>query len=621
VHPPPPLPPGSEVVNLLDDVRNEPNHCTLEKLVALPGMGRGLGSPTLMVFLKIQAVQSIQLDPFNARLADATNEQIPGADAVRQGARDIIRGLIHWAGILQRMANIPLFGRAEDLALPSSEISTHVILMPYWRVDSARMVLNWLVDQLNNYLSNPRDWLGCNIRNEVSLLSKQCRPFGVGGTNTLHFIRAARSQGIPVHTLPEGLVVYGQGANSRWFRSTTSDRTPYLGMLVAQDKTLTNTVFAKLGLPVPVQRVVFSEQQLLTVVRAIGYPVVVKPRSEDQGRGVFVDINDDETLVAAFKVAQTYAPSVIVETYCPGEDFRFTVFHGRVVKVMHRKPAIVEGDGVSTLGGLITELQQSAYHQKISHRTGSSRIELDKEMHQVIKSQGWELADIPPKAAKIILRKKRNISAGGQHALVSLDQIHPDNLQLACRIARTMGLDFAGIDIISQDIGRSWREVKTIICEVNAQPQLGYRDMPELYERILSEELVNGGLIPLYIVLLTSDTQLIAFDQLLALAQKHGCNAVSTVKGVWIDGHLATGEFSNSFNAAQALLLHREVTSGLIVMRPMDILGYGLPAQRFIFLNGVPNAAPEDAKVGGNTYSVALAFINQHIDALAGGKA
>jgi len=621
MHPPPHLPLASDVANHRGDEGDEPKACSLEKLVTLPGMGRGLGSPTLLAYLNIQPAQDIQLDAFNARLTEVTNEPMLGAGAGHQGAWGIATALMHWTGILQRMANIPLFGKAEALALPDSEISTHLIFMPHWGTESARIVLSWLVDQCNHYLNNPRDWLGYNIGNEVMLLSQQCRPFGVRGTNTLHFVRAARALGIPVHKLPGDLLVYGHGARSRWFRSTTSDKTPNLGTLVAHDKSLTNTVCTKLGFPVADQIVVSTEQQLLKAASVIGYPVVVKPLSEEQGRGVFVDINDEASLMAAFKAAQTYSSLVIVEAYCLGEDFRFTVFQGRVVKVMHRMPAMVKGDGVNTLGSLISKLQQSAYHQQVYRKTGKSRINLDEEMHEVIKSQGWGIADIPPKDAEIILRKKRNISAGGEHALVSLDQIHPDNLQLACRIARTVGLDFAGIDIISQNIALSWREVQTIICEVNAQPQLGYRDMPELFERILSEELINGGLIPLYVVLLSPDAQSMTFDQLSPLAQKYACNAMSCASGVSIDEQLVTGQFSNSFNAAEALLLHREVTAGLIAMHPSDILRYGLPAQHFTFLDVVPNALTENANEEGEIYSAALAFIHQHLDALATSKA
>src|SRR5206468_1683904 len=53
------------------------------------------------------------------------------------------------------------------------------------------------------------------------------------------------------------------------------------------------------------------------------------------------------------------------------------------------------------------------------------------------------------------------------------DAMHPHNLEIACRAARVIGLDVAGIDIISPDISRSLRETGGGIIEVNAGP--GFR--------------------------------------------------------------------------------------------------------------------------------------------------
>ena len=50
--------------------------------------------------------------------------------------------------------------------------------------------------------------------------------------------------------------------------------------------------------------------------------------------------------------------------------------------------------------------------------------------------------------------------------------VHPDNIALAVRAARIVGLDIAGVDFLCPDISRSWRDVGGAICEVNAQPGL-----------------------------------------------------------------------------------------------------------------------------------------------------
>jgi cyanophycin synthetase len=70
------------------------------------------------------------------------------------------------------------------------------------------------------------------------------------------------------------------------------------------------------------------------------------------------------------------------------------------------------------------------------------------------------------------LRSTANISTGGT-AIDRTHEIHYDNIEIARRAARVIGLDIAGIDIISPDISQSLREAGGGIVEVNAGP--GFR--------------------------------------------------------------------------------------------------------------------------------------------------
>ena len=51
-----------------------------------------------------------------------------------------------------------------------------------------------------------------------------------------------------------------------------------------------------------------------------------------------------------------------------------------------------------------------------------------------------------------------------------------------------MRLDVVGIDLLSTDLSQPWHSNGTAICEVNAQPQLGYSD-PDFYWRFLKRYL------------------------------------------------------------------------------------------------------------------------------------
>jgi len=54
------------------------------------------------------------------------------------------------------------------------------------------------------------------------------------------------------------------------------------------------------------------------------------------------------------------------------------------------------------------------------------------------------------------LRATANLSTGGI-AVDRTDDIHPENVWLAERVAKIIGLDIAGIDIVTPDISRPLR--------------------------------------------------------------------------------------------------------------------------------------------------------------------
>ena len=79
---------------------------------------------------------------------------------------------------------------------------------------------------------------------------------------------------------------------------------------------------------------------------------------------------------------------------------------------------------------------------------------------------------VPNEGEVCYLKATANLSTGGV-AVDRTDQIHPENVWLAQRIVKIIGLDIAGIDIVTTDISRPLREVDGVIVEVNAAP--GFR--------------------------------------------------------------------------------------------------------------------------------------------------
>jgi cyanophycin synthetase len=97
----------------------------------------------------------------------------------------------------------------------------------------------------------------------------------------------------------------------------------------------------------------------------------------------------------------------------------------------------------------------------------------------ILARQGFTLESIPPKDQVCYLKATANLSTGGV-SVDRTDEIHPENIWLAERVARIIGLDIAGIDMVTEDISRPVRQVDGAIVEVNAAPGFRMHTAPSI---------------------------------------------------------------------------------------------------------------------------------------------
>ncbi len=290
------------------------------------------------------------------------------------------------------------------------------------------------------------------------------------GLIQLRFVGAAVRRGMPFD-VQSFWVRIGWGANAERFDWAATGRTSWMGMGLSKDKSKAAPTLSASLVPVAHGRLVGSVEEVLGAVEEIGWPLVIKPPSRDGGEGVVVGITDSDRLVRAFEQAQQISPGpVIVERHVPGEDYRLLVVDGRVLQVVRRRPAHVVGDGVLTVRQLLDQLNSDPLRgtEKFSLL---KVVRLDNEVRDLLAEQGLEPDSVPAGGQTVRLTRIANISAGGTAEDVT-EIAHPDNIALAARAARIIGLDIAGVDVLSPDISRSWLEVGGVICEVNGQPGL-----------------------------------------------------------------------------------------------------------------------------------------------------
>jgi cyanophycin synthetase len=294
------------------------------------------------------------------------------------------------------------------------------------------------------------------------------------GPSTQAILDEAANLDIPYLRLnQQSLLQLGQGKYQKRIRATMTSVTSALAVDIASDKKLTTQLLAAAGLPVPRGEIVRSEEEAVAAAKRIGYPLVTKPIDGNHGRGVGLEIENERGLRQGFKRALKEArrPAVVVESFVTGNDYRVLVIDGRMVAVAERVPAHVIGDGKSTVRELV-DITNTDPRRGIGHERVLTKIKLDDDAVRLVKRQGFEPDDVPPKDTMVKLAATGNMSTGG----ISIDrtwEAHEDNVEIAEEAARVVGLDVAGIDFLTPDISQPVRETGGAIVEVNAAP--GFR--------------------------------------------------------------------------------------------------------------------------------------------------
>lgn len=292
------------------------------------------------------------------------------------------------------------------------------------------------------------------------------------GPSTLSLVHAAESRDIPWLRLNDySLVQFGYGKWQKRIQATVTSETRHIAVELAGDKQETNKILGDLGLPAPRQEMIYSKEDALRAARRIGYPVVVKPLNANHGRGVSVNLANAEQVEIAFEKAREHSRAVLVESFIVGDDHRMLVVNGELVAVAKRVPGHVIGDGVHTVEQLVDATNQDP-RRGVGHEKVLTRLELDHQAERLLAAAGFSKESIPAADQVVYLRSTGNLSTGGT-AIDLTDQVHPDNAEMAVRVAQAIGLDVIGVDFLTSDITRSFREVGGGICEVNAAP--GFR--------------------------------------------------------------------------------------------------------------------------------------------------
>ena len=310
-----------------------------------------------------------------------------------------------------------------------------------------------------------------HFASELDELRRLTKRFSLGPT-TQSLVSEAERRGIASLRLDDdSLVQLGYGKYQKRIRASITSLTSHIATGTASDKALTKRLLDRAGLPVPQGVVVQSDEEAVQAAGRLRSPVVTKPLDGNHGRGVSLNLTTPEEVRKGFEEAREHSRSVIVEQFYPGNDHRVLVVNGEVVAVAERVPAHVVGDGRQSIAELVQEVNRDP-RRGDGHENVMTRIVVNAHVLQLLARSGRSPETVPARGEVTFLRDTANLSTGGT-AIDRTDVIHPENVTIARRAAQVIGLDVAGIDMISPDISKSIHETGGGIVEVNAAP--GFR--------------------------------------------------------------------------------------------------------------------------------------------------
>jgi cyanophycin synthetase len=376
----------------------------------------------------------------------------------------------HIALELQELAGTPVgFGRTRSTSTPG----VYNVVFEYVDEQAGRYAGRAAV-RLCQSLVDTGTYPKEELAQDLADLRDLCNNAALG-PSTETIVKEAQARNIPWLLLSaRAMVQLGYGVHQKRIQATLSSFSGILAVELACDKEGTKTILKDGGIPVPRGTVIQYLDELQDAIEEVGgFPIVIKPLDGNHGRGISIDVKNQQEAEEAYDLASSASKtrSVIVERYYKGSDHRILVINGKVAAVAERIPAHVVGDGRSTVEELI-EITNQDPNRGDGHANVLTKITIDKTALNVLGKQGYELTSILAHGEIAYLRATANLSTGGI-AVDRTDEIHPENVWIAQRVAKLIGLDIAGIDVVTEDIRKPLRDVDGVIVEVNAAP--GFR--------------------------------------------------------------------------------------------------------------------------------------------------
>lgn len=477
----------------------------------MPSPARNPGQTLKVTFLFPGNASSTRLRQWSAFLE---NPEQPGASLTGPGhasrsAEDWLREVLTLTRTFLQILRVPIFDPigilschppgarskmwSADLMLPQPHLVTPAILGDVLK-KAFRIAPELAVRETGNI--GHREFLYSFVETEI--IKPHSKAAAARRKSTLEVLRAAHAAGIPCTRIAGQIWQLGWGRKGRYLDGSTTDSDSAIGAYLTKNKAFTASLLRRAGLPAPVHQLFGDAGEARKFADIIGYPVVLKPADGERGEGVSVDVYP-EGFETAFAAARKVSASrmVLTEKQVPGVCHRIFIAAGEVLYAVKRLPMGIYGDGAAAIETII---RREITNQKTLPPWARYGIcPLDETALAMLESQGYTPASVAPEGTFVALRRIETTALGGIDENVT-SLLHPDIAEAARQAATLLDLEVAGVDVITEDISRSWRAVPAIINEVNYAPLLGEGKISRSYVPAYLERIVpDRGLIPLTI--------------------------------------------------------------------------------------------------------------------------
>ena len=370
----------------------------------------------------------------------------------------------HIALEIQTLAGMECgFGRTRESSTPG----VYHVVFSYWEEKAGIFAARASVRIAQALV----DGVEYNLADDIQQL-REIREDDRLGPSTGSIVEEAIKRKIPFIRLNKrSLVQLGYGINQKRIQATIASTTSSIAVEIACNKEETKNLLEAAEIPVPKGTIVYDEEDLEASIKKIQYPIVLKPVNGNHGKGATTNIKTWEEAVEALAAAQKYGRAIICEKFITGRDHRILVINYKFVAAAIRTPAAVIGDGISTINELIEKVNSDP-RRGYGHEKVLTAIKIDDFTMNMLADKNYTLETIIKKDEELWLKPTANLSTGGTATDVT-DLVHPSNVFMCERIARIIGLDICGIDIMAENLTEPLSETGGSILEVNAAP--GFR--------------------------------------------------------------------------------------------------------------------------------------------------